>query len=193
MFPLNVLPIIVLFAITNDIFYTRKYQMAMLIFYENVLKNDNNKVLDNENDKDDNITSSNNFDELSYSVEDEFLEENSLEEDVKEMNEKHEFVEKLSKKTIVKGLFIYLPIYFFITNLVVTFFLGIAIYLYHITNLSLLNSYLNMFIGVINLFVAIIMFKQVFQNAWKGFKENVLPRLFSFIIKNFQIINKKST
>lgn len=169
-------------VVISTYLYGRRYQMAMYIFYEEVLKEkDDCKEIAEESIRKEfqfsNISSSKEYNKTSQ----------QKEEDVLSIKTSNNFNEHLNHVEVAKG-FIYLILYFSIVSNFCVYLFGILAKWGKITDLNFLNAYLNVVVDGIYLFIALLMFKDMFLQFLKGFKEQILPVLPKFILKWYGII-----
>ena len=178
--------VILFFAVIQVLIYRRQYQMALLIFYEEVLK-----AKEKQEDE--------SYDSL-YKQKLRFI--TNIDSDYEynivdnEMNTKDginiitddEFYEPMSTSNILKGIFIYLPLYFVIISEIVIFIFKLLIKALNITDINFVNAYLNVAVDGLYVLFALLLFKEVFIYAFKGFKEKVWSHLLMFLLKGYGCI-----
>lgn len=167
-------------AILSSIIYKRKYFLAMIIFYEEVLKEKTEEQKQMEFE----LLHAPQLQYMNLKSNDEYTVNTDIKE-VMDINADNEFYEKMNNKNIFKGLFIYLPLYFVFVSQVVVKIFKLIVQEFKITDINLINAYLNLVVDGIYVILALILFKDVFKDIYQGFKDKIYPHLAKFLLLGY--------
>lgn len=144
---------IILSAIISVLVYRVRYQLAMTIFYKEVVGEDTIEMDDHYYD---------------YG-ESRFKEELPREDD--------DFYETFSNRQLIMGVGIYLPLYFIGATFLLSIVFGLLINAFGWTDSNFVNSWFNFVVDGTLLIIALFMFRNVFQSAWQYFKSLSLKEI----------------
>lgn len=138
-------PIILVFL------YTMNYQMALTVFYKDIVREEATISYINEFNQYETVHETyNNEDEIDEIADD--------------------FHDHFSSKQLILGLFVFLPLYFVVGKYIISFLFQIFIELFSWTDMNVINAWYNFVLDGLLLLLGMIMFSNVFKSAWAYFK-----------------------